>query len=83
MHNKNRAKPKPRWSTSLEPQGGEVLNAIGAGRLLGVTKGVVLKLVRTKKLPGQKVGKEWRFSRVAILEWLGTPQTRGKGGRPA
>ena len=54
-----------------QPVETEVLNAEGAARLLGVSTRLVLHHARQKKLPGKKIGKEWRFRRSALLEWLG------------
>ena len=71
MATRKRPKPQSRWSTSLEPNGAEVLNAAGAGRLLGVSPRLVLQLARQEKLPGKKIGREWRFRRTALLQWLG------------
>jgi excisionase family DNA binding protein len=55
----------------LEPLDPEVLNAAGAAGVLGVSARLVLRLARKNKLPGKKVGKEWRFRRTALLQWLG------------
>lgn len=48
----------------------EVLGADEAARLLGVSPYTVRSLARTGAMPGRKVGKEWRFSRAKLLEWL-------------
>ena len=37
---------------------------------LKVAKSTLYKLAQEGKVPGQKVGKHWRFSRQAIDEWL-------------
>jgi excisionase family DNA binding protein len=37
---------------------------------LQVAKSTLYKLAQEGKVPGQKVGKHWRFSREAIDEWL-------------
>lgn len=49
----------------------EVLNAEEAAELLEVNPYTVRQKARLGELPGRKVGKEWRFSRTALLEWLG------------
>jgi excisionase family DNA binding protein len=49
----------------------QVLNAEGAAVLLGVSSRLVLRLARAGTLPARKVGKEWRFTSSAILQWLG------------
>ena len=53
------------------PRDPEVLNADGTALLLGVSARLVLRLAREGKLPGKKVGKEWRFRRATVLSWLG------------
>lgn len=37
---------------------------------LQVSKSSLYKLVQQGKVPGQKVGKHWRFRRGAIDRWL-------------
>lgn len=59
-----------KWRPIPQPVQTEVLNAEGAGRLLGVSPRFVLRLARTHRLPGRKLGKEWRFSRERLLAWL-------------
>lgn len=49
----------------------EVLDAAAAARTLGVSRWLVLRLARQGKLPGKKVGKEWRFRLSTVLRWLG------------
>ncbi len=41
---------------------------------LQVAKSTLYKLAQTGRVPGQKVGKHWRFHRAAIDQWL---QRRG------
>jgi excisionase family DNA binding protein len=49
----------------------EVLDADAAARVLGVSRWLVLRLARDGRLPGKKVGKEWRFRLTNLLRWLG------------
>ena len=37
---------------------------------LKISKSTLYKLVQAGKLPGQKIGKRWRFHRDAIDGWL-------------
>ena len=37
---------------------------------LKISKSTLYKLAQNGRLPGQKVGKRWRFHREAIDEWL-------------
>jgi excisionase family DNA binding protein len=54
----------------METQVKEVLNAEEAAEFLGVNPYTVRQKARSGEMPGRKVGKEWRFSRQALLEWL-------------
>ena len=42
---------------------------------LKVAKSTLYKLAQEGKVPCQKAGKHWRFSKVAIYEWLRTCAT--------
>lgn len=43
---------------------------------LQVSKSSLYKLVQKGRVPGQKVGKHWRFHRSVIDRWLGdNPET--------
>ena len=57
----------------LRPVDAEVLTLEQAAMLLQTTDDAVRDLVGSGALPGREVGGEWRFSRAAILAWLGTP----------
>jgi excisionase family DNA binding protein len=48
----------------------EVLTPAQLAELLQVDEETVIALAEKRELPGRKVGKEWRFSREAILAWL-------------
>lgn len=48
----------------------DVLTAEEAAGLLRVSVATVLKETRAGRLPGVKVGREWRYSRVALLHHL-------------
>lgn len=42
---------------------------------LQLSKSSLYKLAQEGRIPGQKVGKHWRFSRVVIDRWLqGSPR---------
>ncbi len=49
----------------------EVLDAEQAAELLAVEPAAVLELAEQGELPGRRIGGEWRFSRSALLTWLG------------
>jgi excisionase family DNA binding protein len=48
----------------------EVLDVEEAAQLLSVSPWTVREQARQGRLPGRKVGKEWRFSRQGLLQWL-------------
>jgi excisionase family DNA binding protein len=52
----------------------EVLTPAQLGELLQVDEEAVVELAERGELPGRKVGEEWRFSRAAVLAWLGEEQ---------
>lgn len=49
---------------------GEVLTTFQLAELLQVEEDVVRDLARKGDLPGRKIGRDWRFSRRAVLAWL-------------
>ncbi len=48
----------------------EVLTIDELAAYLKVSKSTLYKLVQEGKIPGQKVGKHWRFHRDVIQRWL-------------
>jgi excisionase family DNA binding protein len=59
----------------------DVLTLGEAAELLRVEEAVVERLASAGELPGRRLGSEWRFSRSALLEWLGQAAA-GSGTRP-
>jgi excisionase family DNA binding protein len=49
----------------------EVMTAEQAARFLQVDEALLLDLAEKGELPARKLGGEWRFSRAALLAWLG------------
>jgi excisionase family DNA binding protein len=49
----------------------EILTPAQLAGLLPVEEEIVVELAEKGDLPARKVGDEWRFSRSAILAWLG------------
>lgn len=70
------------WRLNNTVEENEVLTVEEAARLLRVSPWTVRDLARRGKLPGRRVGKEWRFWRRALLEWLRgeTPPSGTAGG---
>ena len=52
----------------------EVLNAQETAAFLGVHVETVRRLARSGALPSFKVGKNWRFRRDALLQWIDEQQ---------
>ena len=48
----------------------EVLTAEELASLLKVEPAVVEALASERRLPGRRIGDEWRFARRAVLDWL-------------
>lgn len=53
----------------------EVMTISDLAEYLQVSKSSLYKLVQQGKVPGQKVGKHWRFGRAVIDTWLGSGAT--------
>ncbi len=54
----------------MESETGGVLTIEGLSAYLKIPKSTLYKLVRDGKIPSQKVGRHWRFRKVAIDRWL-------------
>jgi len=50
----------------------EILNMEEAAELFGVSVKTFIKLLKEEKVPARKIGREWRFSRQALIHWLST-----------
>jgi excisionase family DNA binding protein len=49
---------------------GDVLTIDELAAYLKIPKSTLYKLVREGKIPSQKIGRHWRFRKVAIDRWL-------------
>ena len=54
----------------------DVLSVEQLAQLLQVDEKTVRGLAAKGDLPGRKVGRHWRFSREAVLEWLANPERK-------
>lgn len=54
-----------------ETEGREVLTIDEAAALLGVSVKTFNKVLHSENIPGRKIGREWKFSRQALIEWIG------------
>lgn len=60
----------------------DILTIEELSEYLRISKSTLYKLVREGKIPSQKVGRHWRFSKVAIDKWMEntpTPSDESKG----
>jgi len=48
----------------------KILTIDGLSKYLDVSKSTLYKLAQEGKLPGQKVGKHWRFRKETVDKWL-------------
>lgn len=48
----------------------EILTMEEAADLFGVSVKTFIKLLKEEKVPARKIGREWRFSRSALIDWL-------------
>ncbi len=49
----------------------EILNIDEAAALLGVSVKTFNKVLHSESIPARKIGREWKFSRRALIEWVG------------
>jgi excisionase family DNA binding protein len=57
-----------------------VLDIDGLAEYLHLSKSTAYRLAQRRQIPGQKVGKHWRFSRAAIDGWLAAGNAPVRGG---
>lgn len=62
--------PSRRGSTSPKTDPPDVMTVEQLSAYLQIAKSSLYKLAQEGKLPGQKVGKHWRFRKDAIDRWL-------------
>ena len=70
----------PRQSGDI-PDPPQVMTIDELAAYLQVAKSTLYKLAQEGKVPGQKVGKHWRFHRDAIDEWLRAERSATTKGR--
>ncbi len=54
----------------------DILTIEEAAALLGVSVKTFNKVLHTQDLPARKIGREWKFSRRALIEWVGSGRSR-------
>ena len=55
--------------SDLKPK--DVLTIEEAAELLGVSVKTFNKVLHSENIPGRKIGREWKFSRQALIDWIG------------
>jgi excisionase family DNA binding protein len=50
----------------------EILNIEEAAALLGVSIKTFNKVLHSEEMPARKIGREWKFSRLALINWVGS-----------
>ncbi len=58
----------------------EILTMEEAADFFGVSIKTFIKLLKEEKVPGRKIGREWRFSRQALIEWLAAGDSQTYSG---
>jgi len=66
----------------------DILDIEEAAALLGVSLKTFNKVLHTETVPGRKIGREWKFSRQALIDWIGSGRSddfyrEGRTLRPA
>lgn len=54
----------------------DILNIDQAAELLGVSVKTFNKVLHSEDMPARKIGREWKFSRRALIEWVGSGRSR-------
>jgi excisionase family DNA binding protein len=61
---------KPSRAERIEMMDEEILDVAGAARTLGVSTRTVYNLARKGEIPAMRIGREWRFARKNLVEWV-------------
>ena len=64
----------------MDPKIGVVLTVDELAEYLKIPKSTLYKIAKEGKIPGQKVGRHWRFRKEAIDRWLDETQARRSEG---
>jgi excisionase family DNA binding protein len=60
----------------MSEQQKEILNVEEACQLLGISSKTFSKILKEGDIPGRKIGREWKFSRQALIDWVGNARAR-------
>ena len=50
----------------------EIMTIEEAAQLLGVSVKTFNKVLHSQSIPARKIGREWKFSRSALIHWVGS-----------
>jgi excisionase family DNA binding protein len=54
----------------------DILNIDEAAELLGVSVKTFNKVLHAENMPARKIGREWKFSRRALIDWVGSGRSQ-------
>jgi len=54
----------------------DILTIDEAAELLGVSIKTFNKVLHNENMPARKIGREWKFSRQALIDWVGSGQSQ-------
>jgi excisionase family DNA binding protein len=54
----------------------DILNIDEAADLLGVSIKTFNKVLHHENMPARKIGREWKFSRRALIDWVGNGRSQ-------
>ncbi|MBK7875325.1 MAG: helix-turn-helix domain-containing protein [Planctomycetes bacterium] len=54
----------------------DILTIDEAAELLGVSVKTFNKVLHTENIPARKIGREWKFSRQALIDWVGSGRSQ-------
>lgn len=54
----------------------DILNIDEAAELLGVSIKTFNKVLHSEHMPARKIGREWKFSRRALIDWVGSGRSQ-------
>lgn len=55
----------------MNKQTPDVMTLDEVAEYLRIPRSTVYKLAREGRIPGQKIGRQWRFRRAVVERWLG------------
>jgi len=56
----------------------DILNADQVASYIGIHKITLYRLIKSKKIPAFKIGRQWRFKKETLDKWMEEKMTKGK-----